>query len=263
MVYEGIDISQYQASFNTNVDFVIIRLGYSITEDPRASDHVGRAKANNVPYGGYWALYEGYTGTKQAEVCYALMRKYGVYRVAVDAEQFPHATTLTMQTVRDFITRMQELNGDCGIYSGYWIKAHGGGTAGADWGWLADYTARELPSGWTTAFAPLWQYTSSNGTLDCDRLYDHDPATWFAGGDEMGYADFKAGVKASKNGDNLPANASDDFTFGYNMEARATNNPKPVPGPQGPKGDPGATGPQGPKGDAAVIAAGTKLVVEP
>ena len=51
---------------------------------------------------------------------------------------------------------------------------------------------------------------------------------------EMGYADFKEGVKAKKDGKNLPDNASVDFAFGYRLEERATTLPKPTAGSPGP-----------------------------
>jgi hypothetical protein len=38
----------------------------------------------------------------------------------------------------------------------------------------------------------------------------------------MGYADYKAGMKAATAGKPLPDNASDDFTFGYRHELRHT-----------------------------------------
>lgn len=278
MAFNGIDISQYQSSFDTTVDFVIIRLGYSVSEDPLAAQHTTTAKNKGIPYGGYWALYEGHSGHDQAVACYNLMQKYGVYRIAVDAEQFPGAATLTLQTVQDFIKTMQALNGDCGIYSGYWIKAHGGGTAGADWGWLADYTAFDRPSGWSTAFTLLWQYTSSNGTLDKDHFYGAD-LSWFAGGDEMAFADYRDGVDAAQTkavnvnfGDIGAADTAKpkDFQAGWNDVRWQVNRLKGRDGKDGKDGADGApgvagpagpAGPQGPKGDRAVIAVGTHLEV--
>lgn len=52
------------------------------------------------------------------------------------------------------------------------------------------------------------------------------------GGEEMAYADYKDGVQAARKGDPLPANANNDFTFGYNLEKRiqaAAKTPVPTP----------------------------------
>jgi hypothetical protein len=186
---EGVDISKYQSGEYAGAGFYFVRLGAYQTVDPLAKQHVTYAQAHGIPVGGYWVVYEGVSGGTQAEQCYAVMQQLNLYRIAVDAEQFPGTATLTLQTVQDFVARMKQLNGDCGIYSGYWIKARGGGTAGADWGWLADYTANDRPSGWSVEFEKFWQYTSSGGTLDKDRYLGDDPvADWF-GGDNMAALD--------------------------------------------------------------------------
>jgi GH25 family lysozyme M1 (1,4-beta-N-acetylmuramidase) len=161
MATEGVDVSKYQSGYDPNVGFVIVRLGANLTTDPLASQHVAFAKTHNIPVGGYWVVYEAASGAQQANACWSVMKALGVSRVAVDAEQFKGTSILTLNTVIGFVGRMKVLNGDCGIYSGYWIKAHGGGTCGADWGWLANYTAFDLPSGWSPAFTVLWQYTTT------------------------------------------------------------------------------------------------------
>ena len=78
-----------------------------------------------------------------------------------------------------------------GIYSGYWVKSHGGGTFGADFGWLADYNPHawytERPAGWSESFTKLWQFTSNEGRLDEDYwMADGDYTKFFAPIDRKG-----------------------------------------------------------------------------
>jgi hypothetical protein len=257
----GIDISKYQVGDYTSADFYVVRLGSSITEDDRAAQHTSFARSHDIPYGGYWALYEGFTGAYQARICYDLMKKYGVFRIAADAEQFLGASLLTLRTVEDFVSRMQTLNGDCGIYSGSWIKEHGGGTAGANWGWLADWSAFDRPAGWSLSFTKLWQTGNSGGSLDTD-MYLGDAALpdWFKGDTaEMSYVTGiqKYTDKARSVGHD-PGPAPDifdaDTSSGWNDARFLANHPPAVPGPQGdrgpagPAGTPGATGPAGATG---------------
>jgi hypothetical protein len=254
MTLTGVDVSKWNADDYPGEDLYVVRLGFSMTEDYRADQHTAFARAHGIPYGGYWALYDGtYSGATQAAKCYQLMVQYGVFRVAVDAEQFSGAPTLQLQTVKDFVAKMQELNGDCGIYSGHWIKEHGGVTCGADWGWLADWTAFDLPSGWSPAFTTLWQYTSTNGTLDRDRyMANDDIITWFRG-DDMSYVTGMqkfADAYRTANGDPGPPPAILDpnEVQGWRDARLLANNPPAVPGPAGPTGPAGQNGAAGPVG---------------
>lgn len=62
------------------------------------------------------------------------------------------------------------------------------------------------------------------GALDYTALIDE------AKGDEdMGFEEFKQGVKAANQGDELPEGSDADFIFGYRMETRGTTQPRPTP----------------------------------
>lgn len=47
------------------------------------------------------------------------------------------------------------------------------------------------------------------------------------GGDEVAFQDFKQGVRDARLNRPLPADANADYSFGWRMEKRATNNPAP------------------------------------
>ncbi len=251
---EGVDVSKWQTGDYPWAQFYVVRLGYSNSTDYLAEQHVRFAKNHSIPVGGYWALYEAAGGTIQATKCFNVMQALGIVGqpVFADAEQFQDAAqTLTLDTVKTFVAEMQRLNGHCGIYSGSWIKARGGVTAGADYGWVADWRVSwERPAGWSLDFTRVRQYGQSiYGDVDGDR--------WLRADDEFNafwrvedVSDLSDGIQAFMDDptqevlDTWPAQKK----LGFRALRRAYNNPPAVPGPGGPSGPAGPQGPTGPQG---------------
>lgn len=78
-----------------------------------------------------------------------------------------------------------------------------------------------------------WEYRFDNGDVN------DEPWHWtYRGGyegseDDMAYEQFRKGVKAANQatpGDDPPANADEDFAFGWRMEMRGTTLPRPSKG---------------------------------
>src|SRR5205085_1885733 len=98
------------------------------------------------------------------------MEKYNIagYKLVLDAEG-----DVLERVVREAIKEAKRLlrpsllqfrgRHRVGIYSGGWVKSHGGSRMGAKFGWLADYTAFDRPAHWSRRFTKLWQFTSNNG----------------------------------------------------------------------------------------------------
>ena len=192
---EGVDLSRYNTADYDWAAFVIVRLGSVMADDPLRSQHTDFARARKIPLGSYWFLYDStsITPEQQAEHAFQLQRDLGLDGV-------PHFADcegeLSTDTAKRYIARMQQLRGDCGIYSGWWVKSRGGPTLGADYGWLPEYhDTYTLPAQWTSAFTKVWQWTSSNGTLDRDRfLGTQDEMVYFFGGDMAAVDDLLDGM---------------------------------------------------------------------
>lgn len=186
---EGVDLSRYQATDYDWAEFVIVRLGSVYADDVRREQHTTFARDRGIPLGSYWFLYDHdlISPEEQATDAYGLQIDLGL-------ERAPHFADcegeLSTETAKRYIAEMRRLRGNCGIYSGWWIKSRGGPTLGADYGWLPEYhDTYVLPAGWTAEFTKVWQYTSSGGTLDRDRfLGTAEEMTDFFGG-EMGAVD--------------------------------------------------------------------------
>jgi len=173
---KGIDISYAQATFPARAEhrFVIIRISSGdggLHEDSRAAQHIGEARARKMPMAFYHFMGTG--GAEEARFAVAAMQRHGVWghKLIIDAENdaTPEGVAAAIreakQLLRPSLWRFRRRR-RVGIYSGYWCKSHGGGTFGADFGWLADYNAFEPPAHWPPGFTKLWQFTSNNGTLD-------------------------------------------------------------------------------------------------
>jgi hypothetical protein len=84
--------------------------------------------------------------------------------------------------------------------------------------------------------APTWHWDP--GALDYSELF----AQASGGGDEMAYADFKAGWKSFQRGEPEPK-VDGDERFGWNAAQFAATKPVGAVGPKGDKGDPGVVDP--------------------
>jgi Glycosyl hydrolases family 25 len=196
---EGVDLSKYDPDDYPWPEFVIVRLGSVVMDDWRLQQHVAYARQNGIMnLGTYYFLYVDGAPEAQADHAYALQQDVGL-------ELAPHfadaESKCDVDTAQRYIARMRELRGDCGLYSGYWIKSHGGGTLGADYGWLPQYQSTyTLPSGWSAEFTKLWQYTSNNGTLDQDRFLGTETEMYdFFGGNMAALDEMLDGMIAAES----------------------------------------------------------------
>jgi hypothetical protein len=241
-VIEGVDVSKYQSGDYAWAKFYIVRLGYSLTEDYMAGRHIAFAKAHGIPHGGYWFIYNTATGAAQAQACFNVMTTLEIVGRPIFADAEGDANP---NTVREFIDRMKRLNAHCGMYSGYWIKSHGGGTLGAAYGWLADYRSDwSWPINWPPAFRKLHQYTSFKDGIHLDRNYWRAPDAEFAAfwnvtedpsSDEMAFTEFADGQDAFLAGKPISQDWSADKKRGWRTEKRiATAASLPVPGSPAP-----------------------------
>lgn len=174
----GIDYSQYQPQpgpYNKSTRFVIIRISSGdggLHEDSKAAEHIRSARRDGKPMAFYHFLGNR-PGVAEARFAITTMRKYGVwgYKLFCDLEG-----TATEADAKDFIREARTLmkpsmwiyrrRRRVGIYAG---KYHVRGTAGAQFGWLANYDGFDRPFGWSRLFTKLWQYTSFQGGVHLDR----------------------------------------------------------------------------------------------
>lgn len=238
------DISHYQPTLSeqtaklvkTSFGAIMFKAteGTSFT-DPNLADNIRAAQAVGLQWGVYHFVRQG-QGASQAASCVAESNRIAAPTFyVIDWEDGDRNTVLDIKLAIKKLT-----SSPVGIYSGAWSRSHGGPPIGFDFAMVPEYGPAQLDPAYYPNPYPLtaWQYTDGkyNGTQmpssvpgigPCDISVVYHPEKMGLGEDMSAYDDFKAGVRAAKNGEKLPAKASDDFVFGYNMEVRANSNPKP------------------------------------
>lgn len=194
---EGVDVGYPQTSDFGWAEFYIVRLGSTRQDDVRRIQHTLFARTNKIPLGSYWFMYAEGSPEADADHAFQIMTDLSL----VDQPFFADAEgACTVDYATRFIARMKTHRPECGLYSGYWIKSHGGSTLGADYGWLPQYQETyQRPSGWSESFLKLWQWTSSSGVLDRDRfLGTFDDMLTFFGGDMAAVDELLDGMQAAE-----------------------------------------------------------------
>ena len=189
----GIDISQHQGSaFDISRyqhDFVILRAGYGLTQDPLFTSYADQCERKSIPYGVYWYSYatapDG--GRAEAEKCLQVISgrkiKAGVWIDMEDADKYkrkagaltPYVCTGVCQ---QFCDRIAAAGYHAGIYASLsWFGPYGfiTNTYGYD-RWIAAWSYKP---GDLASQCSILQYRGA--PLDLD--YMNVPLSWFGGED--------------------------------------------------------------------------------
>lgn len=194
----GIDISQHQG-VNFNIlayqhDFVIIRAGYGLTEDPLFRSYADQAKRLNVPMGVYWYSYacDPAAGTREAQKCLEVIKGYeiqaGVWIDMEDADKYKRSRGALTPAVctgvcKNFCDTVAAAGYHAGIYaSDSWFgpKSFITDTFGYD-KWIARwYDGTDSKAAEMSGRCSIWQYRGA--PLDLDLCFV--PLSWFGGRDK-------------------------------------------------------------------------------
>jgi Glycosyl hydrolases family 25 len=192
----GIDVSSHQAHLPAAAgSFVIARAAYGWTADTLYRSHVAAARARGLVVGAYLFGRHGRIHDQVAALADQLAAAPADI-VALDLERDGGLVAMTTAEAGDFIAAAQDALGQ-GV--GLYHSTSGYPNVGQAWRWVADYRARYGLTGPPIPW-DVWQWTSSNGTLDRDR-FDGTAAELRALG---------AGVTA---GGNQPATGGSDMRF--------------------------------------------------
>ncbi len=177
----GIDVSQWNVEPH-GFDFVWIRASSAeggLHEDSAYARHVDEARRTGTLFGAYHFAANGERAFDQARFFRDVVHKHAA------AGHGPHLGNvidlegaLTPEVGKAVVgAAVEEFRHDAdprvGIYSGGWVKAIGGPTLGAHFGWLAYWNGGApgtiaLPAHWSRRFTRFWQYEVA-GTPRLDR----------------------------------------------------------------------------------------------
>ena len=189
----GIDISQHQGSaFDISRyqhDFVIIRAGYGLTQDPLFNSFADQCERKKIPYGVYWYSYatapDG--GKAEAEKCLQVIKgrniQAGVWIDMEDADRFKRKAGALTPAIctgvcQRFCDRIAAAGYHAGIYASLsWFGPYGfiTNTYGYD-RWIAAWSYKP---GDLAGQCSILQYRGA--PLDLD--YMNVPLSWFGGED--------------------------------------------------------------------------------
>lgn len=194
---KGIDISQHQgASFNLLAqqhDFVIIRAGYGLTEDPLFRRFADKCEVLQIPYGVYWYSYatDPSGGRSEAAKCLQVIQgrkiQVGVWIDMEDADKYKRnrgALTPRICTgvCKEFCDAVSAAGYHAGIYASQsWFGPQGfiTNTYGYD-RWIARwYDGTDSKAAEMQGTCSIWQYRGA--PLDLDLMFV--PLSWFGGAD--------------------------------------------------------------------------------
>lgn len=215
---KGIDISKWQGSIpKFDGDFIIIRAGYSGTEDNKFREHYNNAIKLGKKVGVYWYSYA--LSTSQAknearkclEVIKGLNISMGVWFDMEDADEYKKKngfgfTKLNISSICNAFCEIIENAGYyAGIYSSYYYLKNYISCPKYD-KWVAFWGNNDgsMTSDMTTTLrnmgASIWQYTSKLGgaNLDGDVLLHNDISIYDVQPDKI-KIDFDSITKELKN----------------------------------------------------------------
>lgn len=194
----GIDISQHQGiNFDMTKqqhDFVIIRAGFGLTEDPLFRSYADQAERLGIPYGVYWYSYacEPSGGAGEARKCLEVIKgrkiSAGVWIDMEDADRFKRQRGALTPYVcsgvcKNFCDAVAAAGYHAGIYaSASWFGPRGFITDvyGYD-RWVARwYDGTDSKAAEMQGTCSIWQYRGA--PLDLDLMFV--PLSWFGGHDE-------------------------------------------------------------------------------
>lgn len=183
----GIDVSEFQDPSiiaKVNPDFVLIRAGYSLSEDAAIEAHAAECERLGIPYGFYWYSY-AMNGSRAEEEAAKFLDVISGYDPAMglwldmedgDGYKEKHGFSFSSLAISNICLRFCSLLERSGYYAGIYISE--------SWKcYLTEYVRNRFdlwvaywgdnsgdPSGEFPSGASLWQYTSNyNGlALDAD-----------------------------------------------------------------------------------------------
>lgn len=180
----GIDVSQYNSTSFHGFAFVFIRATSAdggLHEDADYRAHLEQVRHAGIPFGVYHFAANGPTAKEQATFFADVVRKHRLARdtnhtlgqvIDLEGTLRPVIGQEVVDAAKDAFRGTPERR--MGIYSGGWIKAIGGPTFGAHFGWCADWTGGAKgslvrPAHWSNGFTRFWQYeVAGNPRLDRD-----------------------------------------------------------------------------------------------
>ncbi len=179
---KGIDVSHYQGDINwgrvakDRIRFAVAKATQGTAfVDPMFTRNWHGARAAGLVRGAYHFLDAAGGGQAQANHYMSTVRSLGGWRDG-DLPPILDFETGSREQARDFIDRVKATTDEKVIlYSGNYLREHGGGNLGASYLWLPAYVAEPtpdayLPRGWDTW--TIWQYGAGgrvNGIIGpCD-----------------------------------------------------------------------------------------------
>lgn len=194
----GIDVSKHNGVIDWNeaskqIDFAIIRGGFSTTIDPLAEYNCSECDRLNIPYGIYWFSYATNIGAAKREANKCLEFLSGVnptLPVFFDYEydSIRYAEECDVKVTQDMVRAYTECFCDTIKEKGYSVGFY----ANTDWvkRWYGEeYTNNTDYTFWLAHWGEkqnrrheLWQYTNSGrvngikGAVDCNYMYTNKPS---------------------------------------------------------------------------------------
>lgn len=196
MLYKGIDVSSWQGNIDwekvkDNIDFAIIRGGYSTTFDSKAEYNLKMCNKLNIPCGVYWFSYaiNKMDSFDEAETCLSLIKNYKLhYPVYFDFEDAStnYIKKAGVEVTKEIVSAITESFCKCIESNGYFVGIY------SNENYLKNYFSTELLQKYALWYAywkesknrnvPMWQYSSEGkingivGNVDLNISYVDYPA---------------------------------------------------------------------------------------
>lgn len=176
---KGYDISTWNKTFNkTDLDFLLIRVGYSHTEDKMFKTFYDRYNGKTKLGLYYYAMCQGIDGTKEAEYCLSFIGNRTNFNLPIYYDLEDKSLTNIRENAQKFINRIRQAGFRAGIYANMsWYAQYDLESLDSDSNWVAYYgktddgtmasTKPTTPKKWD-----IWQYTSN--PLDTDYAENLD-----------------------------------------------------------------------------------------
>lgn len=183
MINAVVDLSHYNSvsSFDDVKSDGILGVIHKATQGISYQDPAYQScQEQALAAGLFWGAYHFGTGddpVSQAEYFLSFVNPKPTDLLALDFEENPNGSSMTLADAEQFVTTVQQATGRWpGLYGGGYLKGLLGNdtnpTLANCWFWLAEYgPTPEVPPNWPTW--TMWQYTDT-GTVDgiegnCDR----------------------------------------------------------------------------------------------
>lgn len=176
-MFKGIDISEWQGSFNwPEIDFIIIRAGDGTYWDAMLEENISKAVRSGIPYGLYWFIRDhsasGASMTASKIIQYVDQLKtgptMGIWADIEDNDEWGDPSTAITPAI-SFCKTIEASGYYTGIYCNWYFHDKLYPACSAYDCWIADWD-----SILDDAPGTLQQYSTSHGTLDLDISFVDD-----------------------------------------------------------------------------------------